>query len=584
MSRADDGTQAARDAALRQAVEQMADQLCLAVDQKVDFVVRNPLADPTAEKLALLINFLLDSGGRLIDQVQQQAEALDRRVAERSALLQAVFDNMLDGLIVIDTSGQIRNANNAAHTLFGYAPGALRKLRLNDLMPEPWRSAHDGYLQRFLSTRQPHIIGTGRDVRGLRGDGSTFPMRLAVSEVQVGDTHWFVGLVHDLTQEQAQLQALQNEQQFTQRLFAAMPDLVYAFDTRLRFLRWNQATLDAVGMDAQTFADSSVQQHLAVRDWPVVLKTIFTVFTKGEGRVVARLKLANGTLRPYEFAASRLLDAQGKTVGLIGVGRDLGEREAQQIALREAKEAAEAAALAKSQFLASMSHELRTPLNAIIGYAELIIEEMDDGVPLAQSRTDLQAVRDAGRHLLRLINDVLDLSRFEAGHAQALVEAFDPAELTRSVASTVGALVRHRFNRLQLDLPQQVGVMHSDPGKIRQCLLNLLGNAAKFTEHGDIILSLRPATLNGSTPALAWSVRDTGIGMTAQQCARVFDAFTQADASISRNYGGTGLGLTLSAALAALLGGTISVQSAPGEGSTFTLLLPLSAPNPENGA
>jgi PAS domain S-box-containing protein len=570
--------QAARDAALRQAVEEMADQLCLAVDQRVDFVVRNPLADPTAEKLALLINFLLDSGGRLIDQVQQQATELDRRVAERSALLQAVFDNMLDGLIVIDTTGKIRNANRAAHTLFGYAEGQLRNLRVNDLMPEPWRSAHDGYLQRYLRSREPHIIGTGRDVLGLRGDGSTFPLRLSVSEVRVGQTHWFVGLVHDLTQEQAQLQALAAEQEFTQRLFSAMPDLVYAIDTRLRFIRWNQATLDAVGMDAETFAKSSVQQHLAARDWPAVLKTILEIFAKGRGQVVARLKTADGTLKPYEFVASRLLDANGKTAGLVGIGRDLGEREAQQIALREAKEAAEAATLAKSQFLASMSHELRTPLNAIIGYAELLLEELDDGVPPEQIRADLNAVRDAGRHLLNLINNVLDLSRVEAGHAQPLLETFDPVVLTRSVASTVGALVRQRNNRLLLDLPEQVEPMRSDPGKIRQCLLNLLGNAAKFTENGEITLGLRRAQLEGGAAALAWIVRDTGIGMTEEQCARVFEAFTQADASIARKYGGTGLGLTLSAALAALLGGKLTVCSAPGQGSTFTLLLPLTAP------
>ncbi|CUA93303.1 PAS domain-containing sensor histidine kinase [Thiomonas bhubaneswarensis] len=582
MSMADD--QAARDAALRLAVEDMADQLCRAVDQKVDFVVRSPLADPTAEKLALLINFLLDTGGRLIDQVQKQAEALDRRVAERSALLQAVFDNMLDGLIVIDTDGHIRNANRAAYTLFGYAPGTLRQRRINDLMPEPWRSAHDGYLQRYMATGEAHVIGRGRDVRGLRSDGSSFPLRLSVSEVRTGEAHWFVGLVHDLSAEQARLQALEAEQQFTQRLFAAMPDLVYAFDTRLRFLRWNQATLDAVGMDAQTFGQSSVQQHLAVRDWPVVLKTIYDVFTKGEGRVVARLKTADGTLKPFEFVASRLLDAQGKTAGLVGVGRDLGEREAQQIALREAKEKAEAAALAKSQFLASMSHELRTPLNAIIGYAELIMEELDDGVPLAQSRSDLQAVRDSGRHLLRLINNVLDLSRVEAGHAQVLVERFDPAELTHSVAGTVGSLMRQKSNRLQVVAPDDLGSMQSDPGKIRQCLLNLLGNAAKFTENGNIVVRLQAALLADGAPALAWEVSDTGIGMSAEQCARVFEAFTQADASIARQYGGTGLGLTLSAALAAMLGGALTVTSALGQGSTFILTLPRVAPLSEETA
>ncbi len=571
-------TQAAADAALRQAVEAMADQLCAAVDGRVDFQLRSPVADPTAEKLGLLINFLLDSGERLIQAEQRHAADLDRRVAQRSALLRATFDSVLDGLIVIDADGVIRDANRAAHALFGYADGALKKRKVNELMPEPWRSGHDGYLQRYLRTGEARIIGSGRDVRGQRSDGSTFPLRLAVSAVEVGEQRMFVGLARDLSEEQARIEALTLEREMVQRLFDTIPDVLYAVDTRLRFMRWNQAVLDTLGLDAETFARSSVQRHIAVRDWPAVLKTIYEVFTKGHGRVVARVKVAGGVLRPYELVASRLIDASGKTIGLVGLGRDLSEREAHAIALREAKEAAEAASLAKSQFLASISHELRTPLNAIIGYSELILEELDDGVPLAQSRKDLQAVRDAGRHLLGLINDVLDLSRIEAGHGDALGEDFDPAALTQSVAATARPLALQRGNALDIDIAPDLGLMHSDAGKIRQCLLNLLGNAAKFTENGRITLSLRPARLASGDEALAWAVSDTGIGMSAEQAARVFEAFTQADASISRRYGGTGLGLTLTAALAELLGGRVEAVSEPGVGSTFTLTLPRRLP------
>jgi PAS domain S-box-containing protein len=243
-------------------------------------------------------------------------------------------------------------------------------------------------------------------------------------------------------------------------------------------------------------------------------------------------------------------------------------REAEE-ALAAAKAAAEDANLAKSQFIANMSHELRTPLSAVIGYAEMLEEEAEDLPEGEHLLGDLRKINSNARHLLSLINDVLDLSKIEAGKMEVQPEDFEVCPLIAEVASTVEALAERKRNRLVVECPDDVGGMHSDPVKIRQCLFNLLGNAAKFTEDGTITLR---AERDGDMVTL--SVRDSGIGMTAEQLDRLFRRFTQADASTTRRFGGTGLGLAITKAFAAMLGGGIEVESEEGKGSAFTVTLP----------
>jgi signal transduction histidine kinase/CheY-like chemotaxis protein len=231
---------------------------------------------------------------------------------------------------------------------------------------------------------------------------------------------------------------------------------------------------------------------------------------------------------------------------------------------RELEEASEH----KSAFLASMSHELRTPLNAIIGYSEMLYENaQDEGQE--EFLPDLAKIRDAGRHLLSLINDILDLSKIEAGKMELYLEEVDLAGLVEEVRAIVEPLAAANGNRLDIVCPVDLGTLHTDRTKLKQSLLNLLSNAGKFTHQGRIGLEVRPA--GGE---ISFAIGDTGIGMTEEQQSRLFQAFSQADASTTRRYGGTGLGLAITKHFCEMLGGRITVESALGQGSTFTVTLP----------
>jgi adenylate cyclase len=247
--------------------------------------------------------------------------------------------------------------------------------------------------------------------------------------------------------------------------------------------------------------------------------------------------------------------------------------------LKQARDEAMEATRAKSQFLASMSHELRTPLNAIIGYSEMLHEEAED-LGEESFLPDLEKIQSAGRHLLSLINNILDLSKIEAGKMEVLVEEFDVAALLAEVQSVIQPLMEQNANTLVVNCAPDLGVMRSDQTKLRQNLFNLLSNAAKFTEQGQITLAARRVVQNGDD-WLEFQVSDTGIGMTPEQVGRLFEAFAQAEASTSRNYGGTGLGLAITKQFCRLLGGDVSVASTPGQGSTFTIRLPTRAPEPK---
>ncbi len=287
----------------------------------------------------------------------------------------------------------------------------------------------------------------------------------------------------------------------------------------------------------------------------------------------------------------RTAELQKSTVELITANQllqqEIVERQQIETKLIYAKQVAETANLTKSQFLANMSHELRTPLNAILGYSEMLLEE-DDDTQLGDCKADIQRISVAGKHLLVLINDVLDLSKIEAGKMDIHMETVDLADFIQEIESTIQPLIDKNANTLRILLPSKpLGKMHTDLTKLRQMLLNLLSNAAKFTEQGVIWLQVQPKRVRmevrddndeAEKEWVIFCVTDDGVGMTAEQQRKLFQPFTQADTSTTRRYGGTGLGLAITKRFAEMLGGTITVESEFGQGSTFTLSLPATAP------
>ena len=289
-----------------------------------------------------------------------------------------------------------------------------------------------------------------------------------------------------------------------------------------------------------------------------------------------RIRTPDGIEKWVRTRALPVRDQAGEVVRLVGVAEEITEQKRYQAELIRAREGAEAASQAKSIFLATMSHELRTPLNAILGFAELLEVEMSDR-GIHDWDTDIQKIRRAGSHLLDLISAVMDLSKIEAGRMELQPVSFDVAEVVQDVAASVEALAAK--NRVEVRVVCEPAMVHADKMRLRQCLFNLVGNACKFTQDAEVRIEAR-TEVNTDDPDKGWyaiRVSDAGIGIRAEDQERIFGDFAQADASTTRKYGGTGLGLAISRKLSRMMGGDITVESTPGQGSTFTLRFPSGA-------
>jgi PAS domain S-box-containing protein len=369
------------------------------------------------------------------------------------------------------------------------------------------------------------------------------------------------------------LREAQDARRYADNILASMAESLIILDARGQVQTVNRATLQLL---------RAPPEQLLGKSFTTILPSFRAArggsrITRSQQALVERTYHApDGRHIPVLFARSDLFDDNGEPLGAVCVATDITHLKRAEASLREAKELAEEANLAKSRFLANMSHELRTPLNAVIGYAEMLMEEADER-GLHDGLDELRKIQFAGKHLLGLISDILDLSKIEAGRMDIHLETFDVADMVEAVLSTVRPQLDKSGNRLEVQCPQDIGFVHADLTKVRQILINLLSNAAKFTQKGVVRLTVARVLHDGQR-MLQFIVADTGIGMSPKQLAQLFQAFTQGDPSTARRFGGTGLGLAISRAFCEMLGGSIDVTSQVGVGSAFTVRLPFVDP------
>jgi len=357
-------------------------------------------------------------------------------------------------------------------------------------------------------------------------------------------------------------QQLARTRQYAQEIVRSMADAVILCDDDGTVLQANDAAVALLGAATD---QQLVFQPIDTLIDPASLEQLDHLATPGR-TAICEATISDGTkLTPVRMARSAILGPDDEEL-FVYVLTDISHRVEAQRRSEQAAAEAEAANRAKSQFLANMSHELRTPLNAVIGYADILLDDIEDDEQLG----DLQRIRQAGQHLLSLINDVLDMSKIEAGRMEVHLESVDLADLVQEVEMSVVPAARNRGNHLRLIVPDEPVRLYTDARKVRQILLNLASNAVKFTEAGQVVIRL-----TADTEQACIAVEDTGIGIAPEALDRLFQPFVQVDSSTSRRYGGTGLGLALSRRFAEMLGGAIGATSTPGQGSTFQLSLPM---------
>ncbi|MHB1561982.1 MAG: response regulator [Isosphaeraceae bacterium] len=355
-------------------------------------------------------------------------------------------------------------------------------------------------------------------------------------------------------------------------------DAVVTMDHRGRIVEFNPAAERTFGYPRARALGSELADLIIPTDQREAHRGgLANYLATGEGPVLGRrIELtaccADGSEIPVEVAINRVnIDGPPLFTAFI---RDISDRLRYEAELHQAKDSAEAASRAKSTFLANTSHELRTPLNAIIGYSEMLLEDLDESGETGIA-PDLKKILSAGKNLLGLINDVLDLSKIEAGKMDLYLETFRVADMVAGAVDTIRPLVESNGNTLEVACADDLGTMRTDQSKARQALLNLLSNACKFTTGGTIRLEVtRQSAGSDGQGLIVFLVRDTGIGMSLDQIARLFQPFSQADASTTRKYGGTGLGLTITRRFCQMMGGDVEVDSEWGRGTTFTITLP----------
>ena len=489
--------------------------------------------------------------------------AAEEKIIRASQEWRSTFDTIPDLIAILDADYRIIRANRAMADALKVAPKEAVGLTC-------YQHVHGAAAPPdYCPLRQ--VLVDGGEHRTILYE-ERLGRWLQVTTTPLNDENGrFIGSVHvarDITALKRHEQELTKEKALLRCLIDSVNDLIFIKNSAGVYLGCNKAGAEFLGIPEheQTgktdfdFFDREAATIIRSNDRQILIDRAPLRFEEWVHTADGRRVLLDTVKAPY-------FDPEGECLGLVGVSRDVTERKRIEQELRQAKVAADNANQAKSEFLANMSHEIRTPMNAIIGLGYLALQTD----PTARQQDYLTKITTAAEGLMQLLNDLLDLSKIEAGKLELAATSFKLQSLLERLLSIVGVGASSKEVRLFLTNDAQTpDYLVGDPFRLEQVLLNLLGNAVKFTPAGEVELLIRPLPDEADRITLEFSVRDTGIGLTSDQGKHIFKAFTQADGSTTRHYGGTGLGLSICQRLVALMGGEIRVESVPGQGSTFT--------------
>jgi len=490
-------------------------------------------------------------------------------VADIQNFAQDVFDTVREPLLVLDAALRVRSANTSFYRTFRVSPSETEGRNVYDLGNGQWGLTT---LRTLLEDIVPRSSVFNDFV--LEHDFPDIGRRIMLLNARKLHAELVLLAMEDVTERRRSQQLLDQIETYAQDVVDTVREPLLILDSSLRVHSANRAFYQTFHVSSEE-TENRLIYELGNGQWDIPdLRTLLE-------DIVPMSSVFNDFELEHDFPIigrrNMLLNArklrQGSHAELLVLAmEDVTERRRAEAEVAKAKEAAETANRTKSLFLANMSHELRTPLNAILGFSEMLQEEAVER-NLQDFSSDLGKISTSGKNLLGLINDILDLSKIEAGKMELHLETFDVSSLIAEVASTIEMQVAKNGNTLDIHCAPDTGAMRADLSKVRQGLFNLVSNAAKFTHGGSIRIEAERQEMD-ATEWILFRVSDTGIGMSADQIVRLFQSFTQADTSTTRKFGGTGLGLALTRRFCQMMNGDVTVHSVPGEGSVFTVKLP----------